>query len=110
VYKRYDELGASPSETDAHDLADALARGDVEQIGASLRNDLFDAAISLDASVGTTRDALLSAGSLGAVMTGSGTASCGLARDQVHAKEVAGRVPGAFVVASLDRGAKIVDR
>ena len=110
VYKRYDELGASPSETDAHDLADALARGDVEQIGASLRNDLFDAAISLDASVGTTRDALLSAGSLGAVMTGSGTASCGLARDQVHAKEVAGRVPGAFVVASLDRGAKIVER
>jgi 4-diphosphocytidyl-2-C-methyl-D-erythritol kinase len=112
VYKRFDESGGggSPAESDAHDLADALARGDVDRIGASLRNDLFDAALSLDASIGATRDALLSAGALGAVMTGSGTASCGLARDEAHAKEVAAQVPGAFVVTSLDRGPKIVER
>jgi 4-diphosphocytidyl-2-C-methyl-D-erythritol kinase len=111
VYRRFDELGGPGSSvSDAHDLADALARGDVERIGASLRNDLFDAAVSLDGSVGSTREALLEAGALGAVMTGSGTATAGLARDETHAKEIASRFAGAWIVWSLDRGAKIVER
>jgi 4-diphosphocytidyl-2-C-methyl-D-erythritol kinase len=110
VYKRFDELGWRPPVSDAHDLADALARGDVERVGASLRNDLFEAAVSLDASVGAMREAVLSAGALGAVMTGSGTACCGLARDETHANEIGVRVPGAWVVTSLDRGARVVER
>jgi 4-diphosphocytidyl-2-C-methyl-D-erythritol kinase len=111
VYKRFDELGGpGPSVSDAYDLADSLARGDVEGIGASLRNDLFDAAVSLDESVGAIRDALLRAGALGAVMTGSGTASAGLARDEAHAKEIASRFDEAWIVWSLDRGPKIVER
>jgi 4-diphosphocytidyl-2-C-methyl-D-erythritol kinase len=111
VYQRFDEMGGGASSSDdAHELADALARGELERVGASLRNDLFEAASSLDASVGATRDALIAAGALGAVMTGSGTACCGLARDEGHANEVASRVPGAVVVTSLDRGAKIVER
>jgi 4-diphosphocytidyl-2-C-methyl-D-erythritol kinase len=111
VYKRFDELGGpGSSDSDAHDLADALARGDVERIGASLRNDLFDAAVSLDASVGATRDALVGAGALGAVMSGSGTASAGLARDETHAKEIASGFGDSWIVWSLDRGAKIVER
>jgi 4-diphosphocytidyl-2-C-methyl-D-erythritol kinase len=110
VYKRFDELGTHSAEGDAHDLADALARGDLERIGASLRNDLYDAAVSLDSSAGSTREALLGAGALGAVMTGSGTASAGLARDEAHAQEIASRFADAWVVRSLDRGAKIVER
>jgi 4-diphosphocytidyl-2-C-methyl-D-erythritol kinase len=111
VYMRFDELGRSGSqENDAHELADALARGDLAGVGASLRNDLFDAAVSLDAAIATTRDALIEAGALGAVMTGSGNASCGLARDQGHAEEIASRVAGSWAVSSLDRGAKIVER
>jgi 4-diphosphocytidyl-2-C-methyl-D-erythritol kinase len=111
VYKRFDEMGGALSSSgDAHELADALARGELERVGASLRNDLFEAALSLDTSVGATRDALIGAGALGAVMTGSGTACCGLARDESHAKDVASGLSGAVVVTSLDRGAKIVER
>ena len=111
VYARFDELGGPRSpEADAHDLADALARGELDRAAGSLRNDLFDAAVSLEPGIASTREALLEAGALGAVMTGSGTAVCGLARDEAHAEEVAALVAGARVVSSIDRGAKIVER
>jgi len=111
VYARFDELGGPRTpEADAHDLADALARGELDRVGGSLRNDLFDAAVSLEPGIASTREALVEAGALGAVMTGSGTAVCGLARDEAHAEEVAALVAGARVVSSIDRGAKIVER
>jgi len=114
VYARFDELGGPRSgDADAHDLADALARGQLDHVGASLRNDLFEAAVSLSPAVATVRDALIDAEALGVVMTGSGTASCGLARDEAHAREIATRVASiadrTWVVRSLDRGAKIVE-
>lgn len=110
VYERFDELGGARSASDAHELADALARGELERVGAALRNDLFDAAASFDPAIVSIRDALVEAGALGAVMTGSGTACCGLARDDAHANAIASRVPGAWVATSLDRGPKIVER
>jgi len=111
VYARFDALAGPPAAAaDAHDLADALARGDLERVGASLRNDLFGAAVSLTPSVAVVRDSLLEAGALGAVMTGSGTACCGLARDEADAAAIASRVAGATVATSLDRGARIVER
>jgi len=114
VYARFDELGGPRAAGDPHDLADALARGDVEGVGITLRNDLFEAAVSLEPSVGSARDALLSAGPLGAVMSGSGTACCGLARDEAHATRMASQLrshfPRTWAVSSIDRGAKIVER
>lgn len=114
VYARFDALGGAPPESDPSGLADALARGDVERVGSSLRNDLEPAALDLLPSLSSVREALLSAGALGVVMSGSGSAWCGLARDEGHAAEVAdamgSKVDRVWVVHSLDRGPRIVQR
>lgn len=114
VYARFDEIGAGNAPSDAHDLADALARGDADGIAGSLRNDLTDAALALAPAIAVGRDALAAAGALGVVMSGSGPAWCGLARDAGHAAEVASavrtRVAHVWVERSLDRGARIVAR
>ncbi len=113
VYARFDGLSGSAEPNDAHDLADALARGDVERVGVSLRNDLTEAALALAPGIAAVRDALIEAGAIGVVMSGSGPAWCGLARDEAHAEEIAsivhGKVGGVWVVRSLDRGARIVE-
>ncbi|MGH2784484.1 MAG: 4-(cytidine 5'-diphospho)-2-C-methyl-D-erythritol kinase [Actinomycetota bacterium] len=114
VYARFDELAAPPVESDPSGLADALARGDLKRIGSSLRNDLDGAALSLLPSLGSVRDALVEAGALGVVMSGSGSAWCGLARDPSHADKIAtalqGRVDVVWAVASVDRGPRIIQR
>jgi len=115
VYTRFDELGGPRRGlADAHDLADALARGDLERVGASLRNDLEEAALSLDPSLGSARSTLLDAGALGAVMSGSGPAWTALARDEKHAEELVIQVRDAFsgswAVKSLDRGARVTEK
>jgi 4-diphosphocytidyl-2-C-methyl-D-erythritol kinase len=125
VYARFDEMGGAggvggtggaqgpAGEPDPSALADALARGDLARVAAALRNDLEEAAVSLEPATAALREALLDAGALGAVMTGSGPAWCGLARDEAHAEEVAGRLRGrfrrAFVVRSLDHGPRILE-
>jgi 4-diphosphocytidyl-2-C-methyl-D-erythritol kinase len=115
VYERFDALGGSGgSEPDPSEVADALARGVVERLGLVLRNDLAAAAESLEPSLGSVRASLLDAGALGAVMTGSGSAWCGLARDEDHALQIASSVSTRFdhvwVVQSLERGPRIVER
>ncbi|MGH2796023.1 MAG: 4-(cytidine 5'-diphospho)-2-C-methyl-D-erythritol kinase [Actinomycetota bacterium] len=114
VYARFDELGAAPAESDPSGLADALARGDLDRIGSSLRNDLAEPALSLVPSLASVRDALAGAGVIGVVMSGSGSAWCGLARDAAHAEEIAAavrdRVDRTWAVTSLDRGPRIVER
>jgi 4-diphosphocytidyl-2-C-methyl-D-erythritol kinase len=113
VYERFDALGGAASvEGDPWEVADALARGDAPRLGASLRNDLEPASASLLSFDG--REALLSAGAVSAVLSGSGPAWCGLARDDEHAREVAERAASSFarveVVRSLEHGARIVER
>jgi len=115
VYERFDALGGRRGdEADPSAVADALARGDMGHLGASLRNDLEAAAESLVDGLGSARTALLDAGALGAVMSGSGPAWCGLARDEDHALEIATAVERFFarvwVVCSLERGPRILDR
>lgn len=114
VYARFDELAGAPADGDPSVVADALARGDLERLAGALRNDLTGAAESLMPGLSAVREALLEAGALGAVMSGSGPAWCGLGRDEAHASEIAGRVGGryerVFVVTSLERGPRIVER
>jgi 4-diphosphocytidyl-2-C-methyl-D-erythritol kinase len=115
VYRRFDELGGPlTEEADAHDLADALARGDLERVGTTLRNDLEEAARSYDPALSSMRSAFADAGALGSVMSGSGPAWCGLARDERHAEQVASsmlaHVGEVWVARSLDRGARIIER
>jgi len=110
VYAGFDALGGGAA-ADPFPLADALSRGDVEAIAASLGNDLTDAALALAPGMGNVRDALLEAGALGVVMTGSGSAWCALARDDEHAREIAGRAGETLawceVASSLAHGARI---
>jgi 4-diphosphocytidyl-2-C-methyl-D-erythritol kinase len=113
VYARFDELaGQRPGDSDPVELGDALARGDLDRIAAALRNDLEEATVSLMPSMESMRASLTDAGALGAVMSGSGPAWCGLARDEAHAAEIASRLNEDFVsvARSEPRGARIVER
>lgn len=113
VYAAYDRLGGGDV-GDPYEVADALARSDLDRLAASLRNDLEAAAVSLVPEVARGRDALLGAGALAAVVSGSGPAWLGLARDEAHAREIASRAAGAFagveVARSLGHGARVTER
>lgn len=108
VYAAYDRLTPSPAIEDPFELADALARGDIDRIAATLRNDLQPAAESLLPSLPAVGDALREAGAVGAVVSGSGPAWIGLCRDQAHASAVADAVRDRFAlvapVVSTGRG------
>jgi 4-diphosphocytidyl-2-C-methyl-D-erythritol kinase len=111
VYEEYERLGGGRVE-DPYDVADALARADVERLAGSIRNDLERAALSLAPQIRSGRDALGAAGALGVILAGSGPTWLGLARDEVHARAVADAVEGDFarveVVHSVDHGPKII--
>ncbi|HVL88935.1 MAG TPA: 4-(cytidine 5'-diphospho)-2-C-methyl-D-erythritol kinase [Actinomycetota bacterium] len=106
VYAEFDRLNALPALEDPFELADALARGDVDRIGGLLRNDLQDAAVSLLPSLAAGGDVLRSAGAAGAIVSGSGPAWIGLCRDEAHAGSVADAVRDrfAFVAAATATG------
>jgi 4-diphosphocytidyl-2-C-methyl-D-erythritol kinase len=112
VYTAFDGLGGG-SPGDPLALADALARGDLDRIASELRNDLAPAAFSLAPRIEHGGGALLEAGALGAVLSGSGPSWLGLAHDEAHAQNLAARCAGAFaraeVVSSLSRGPRVLD-
>ena len=85
------------SERDATDvrsapMALALGLGDVDAIATLLHNDLERPAFGLRPELEQLKTAMLEAGALGAVMSGSGPTMIGLARDQEQASTVAAAV------------------
>ena len=89
-----DVYGTFQSERDAADvrsapMALALGLGDVDAIATLLHNDLESPAFRLRPHLAKLKTAMLDAGALGAVMSGSGPTMIGLARDQGHASAVA---------------------
>lgn len=89
VFRRFDELTPKPGPPEVgRELLEALAAGDVEGVGASLRNDLQDAALALQPTLGATLDIGRDAGALGALVSGSGPTCAFLARDQDHARDI----------------------
>lgn len=112
VYEAFDAARSRTGDVeDPFELADALARGDREKIAMHLRNDLLEAAASLDPDAARGGELLRDAGTLAEVLTGSGPAWCGLARTEAHANEIASRVEDAagwvHVARSLQHGARI---
>ena len=110
VYAAGDAAGERGVE-DPHDLADALARGDHEAIGAALRNDLESAALGLAPQIASVADSLRDATAIGVVLSGSGPTWCGLARDEDHARGIAAELTDARwveVVHSMAHGARVV--
>ncbi|HEU4354961.1 MAG TPA: 4-(cytidine 5'-diphospho)-2-C-methyl-D-erythritol kinase [Actinomycetota bacterium] len=79
-------------------LLDAAAAGDPHALGPLLFNDLEPVVFARHPVIGEAKDALLEAGALGAVMSGSGSSVVGLARDEAHARALAEGVPGALAI------------
>lgn len=95
VYERWDAMG----ETSQHDhlaMVVALVTGDPQQVASLLRNDLEAAAFDLRPNLYDGKQALLRAGALGALVSGSGPSLFGVCADQSHAREVAGKLGGRF--------------
>lgn len=98
AYRWWDE--ARSTGPDPGPLLEAAAAGDAEALGPLLFNDLEAAVFARHAVIGEAKGALLAAGALGAVMSGSGSSVVGLARDGVHARELADAFPGALAISA----------
>jgi 4-diphosphocytidyl-2-C-methyl-D-erythritol kinase len=95
VYAAFDGLGPpTPSTPDA--VLQALRTGDLDGLAASLRNDLEPASIALRPVLAERREAMLRAGALAAIVSGSGPTLLGLARDPHHARRIATEVEHHF--------------
>jgi 4-diphosphocytidyl-2-C-methyl-D-erythritol kinase len=75
----------------------ALRAGDAHALGAALRNDLEEAALSLDPGLAEVLAVAQDAGALGAVVSGSGPTVAALARSRQHALVVAAAFTAAGV-------------
>jgi 4-diphosphocytidyl-2-C-methyl-D-erythritol kinase len=88
VYRAFDAVGR-PSEAEPDAVLQALRTGDAEALGAALHNDLEEAAFHLRPELRESRDAMLAAGALGAMVSGSGPTLVALASSAQHALELA---------------------
>jgi 4-diphosphocytidyl-2-C-methyl-D-erythritol kinase len=106
VYHHFDELdlGVALDDRWPTELLDALAAGDVQRLAASLYNDLEPAAFDLLPALAKSKQRLLDAGALGAVMSGSGPTMLGLCEDEDHATQVARAARSAFARTEVTRG------
>lgn len=95
VYRSFDEVG-TPTEKEPDVVLHALRTGDVEVLGSALHNDLETAAFHLRPSLREARDAMLEAGALGAIVSGSGPTVIALAEDKAVATQVQAAVAGHF--------------
>lgn len=96
VYRAWDD-GCLPGDVEPDAVLAAITGGDPEALGAALHNDLQPAAEDLVPHLRADRLALMDAGALGAVVSGSGPTLLALARDPDEAQRIAGRVAGRFV-------------
>jgi 4-diphosphocytidyl-2-C-methyl-D-erythritol kinase len=95
VYAAFDDLPA-PAPSSPDPVLQALLAGDVDALAAAVRNDLEPAAVVLRPALVGRRDALLDAGALAAMVSGSGPTMLGLARDAAHAAAIADAVRDRF--------------
>ncbi|HVD70939.1 MAG TPA: 4-(cytidine 5'-diphospho)-2-C-methyl-D-erythritol kinase [Actinomycetota bacterium] len=79
-------------------LIAALETGDLALLGSALFNDLQAPVVARHPEVGEAIEALMEAGALGAVMSGSGPTVAALASHMGHADRLAEAVGGAIVV------------
>lgn len=91
VYAAFDEL-SEPSDLEPDVVLQAMRTGDPEVLGAALHNDLEAAAFALRPSLRDARDAMLAAGALGALVSGSGPTLLALAEGPAHARRIADEV------------------
>ena len=88
----YRECGASNPKSEIRDpqsVLDALASGDVEQLGRSLHNRLQEPAMRICPPVAELHRRMQALGAAGCLLTGSGSCLFALCRDEEEAKRVA---------------------
>jgi 4-diphosphocytidyl-2-C-methyl-D-erythritol kinase len=95
VYAAFDGL-ATPRSSEPDLVLQALRTGDVDMLAAALHNDLEPAAMALRPGLVGRRDAMLDAGALAAIVSGSGPTLLALARDALHAHALADALRGTF--------------
>lgn len=91
AYTAFDSLDILPEGKDLSILLDALKQGSKE-VAASLRNDLEAAVLPQHPEIQKAKKDLLDAGALGVLMSGSGSAVFGIAKDEAHAEVICGRL------------------
>ena len=104
VFAEFDRLNDGsdlPQPEAPEDLLAALRAGDAAELGATLSNDLTDAALSLRPELRGTLDMGLEAEALGAVVSGSGPTCVFLAEDEAHSLDIAIALAGANVCADV---------
>jgi 4-diphosphocytidyl-2-C-methyl-D-erythritol kinase len=94
VYGAWDALGSAPE--NAAPMVMALGAGDSAAVASLLHNDLEAPAFRLRPVLAQLKEAMLAAGAVGALMSGSGPTIYGIARDGAHARSIAARVDGVF--------------
>jgi 4-diphosphocytidyl-2-C-methyl-D-erythritol kinase len=104
VYGEF-EAHRDTADTGSGPMRLALGQGDVVAIAALVHNDLEPPAFRLRPGLAQLKAAMLGAGALGAVMSGSGPTMVGLARDRDHASAIAKAAEPSFdrVVVSSSR-------
>lgn len=95
VYAAWDRR-CRPGEMEPDAMLQALRNQDPVAMGAALSNDLEPAAFSLRAELEEQKAALLDAGALGAVLSGSGPTLMALAADAMAARRIAASVSDRF--------------
>ncbi|MFG2882419.1 4-(cytidine 5'-diphospho)-2-C-methyl-D-erythritol kinase [Streptomyces sp. NPDC048297] len=92
VFREFDRLAQGreiPEPVASAELLEALAKGDVEALAASVSNDLQPAALSLFPELADTLEAGRGAGALATLVSGSGPTTAFLARDVAAVEKVA---------------------
>ncbi|WP_315987249.1 4-(cytidine 5'-diphospho)-2-C-methyl-D-erythritol kinase [Actinomadura sp. HBU206391] len=99
--ERHGEKVRPPEASDR--LIDALATGDVKELGSALTNDLQPAALALRPSLRRTLTVGRELGALGALVSGSGPTCAFLAESDAHALDLAAALSDAGVARSTVR-------
>ena len=114
VYAEFDRLTAETGADEpeiAESLLSALRAGDVEWLGATLSNDLQEAALSLRPDLEPLLEQGLDASAHGALVSGSGPTTVFLCESREHALEVGSCFDRTVLVAEAPvHGARVVTR
>ena len=95
VFREFDRVSEPQPPVIPQALLDALASGDVAAVGRLLVNDLSDAAIRLQPTLGSTLQLGLDAGALGAIVSGSGP-TCAFLSDSDQGASLVAEALGVF--------------